>query len=89
MSTLPHGIIHLAPGYRLERDEPTQAYMLRHLDHIFPLSSTQGAILEHCNGSLTKGGIIESMQQQLPGIDPQEVLDFLQTAYLNNWIHGQ
>ena len=89
MSALPHGIIHLAPGYELERDEPTQAYMLRHQDHIFPLTSTQGAILERCNGSLTKEGIIESMQQRLPGIDPQEVREFLQTAYLNNWIHGQ
>lgn len=61
MSALPHGIIHLSPGYGLERDESTQAYLLRYLDHSFPLSSTQGAILERCNGSLTKERIIESM----------------------------
>ena len=89
MSAFPHGIIHLAPGYALEKDEPTQAYILRYQDHIFPLSAIQGAILECCNGSLTQEGIIDSMQQRFPGIDPQEIQEFLQTAYLNNWIHGQ
>jgi coenzyme PQQ biosynthesis protein PqqD len=89
MSTLPQGLVHLAPGFGLRWDETRQMPVLVHLEHTAQLTADQGEILKLCNGSLTAQGIIDAMKQRFPGINSADVQNFLETAYMNNIIHGE
>lgn len=90
MTMLPKGAIHLAPGFQLRWDEPSQRHVLKHAQGLtIPLNATQGTVLQHCNGSETPADIVEKVTQQFPTTDSDEVWEYLRTAYANNWIHGQ
>lgn len=90
MSMLPQGVIHLAPGFQLRWDEPSQSHVLAHSQGAaIPLNSDQEVILKHCNGSETAEGIVNKVTEQSAGLDADQVWEILRTAYANNWIHGQ
>lgn len=86
--SLPHGPIHLAPGYRLTWEGPGQSPMLANIGARIPLSPLQATVLELCNGSLAKEDLVKTVEQRHPGVAAAEVWDFLQVAHQNNWIHG-
>ena len=90
MTSLPDGILAIAPGYRLQWEEVQQAHVLLYPEGMVKLNDSSSAILKCCNGERTADGIVEDLQQQFPDADlADDVRQFLAAALANGWIRSK
>ena len=87
-SKLPlDSVISLQRQYRFQYKEAQQSYVLLYPEGLIKLHGTAGEILKRVDGKATVEGIVSDLQQNFPGVElRQDVIEFLEDAYVRGWI---
>jgi pyrroloquinoline quinone biosynthesis protein D len=79
--------ISLQRQYRFQYEEAQQSYVLLYPEGLIKLHGTAGEILKRVDGKATAEGIVSDLQQNFPGVElRQDVIEFLEDAYVRGWI---
>lgn len=84
LSTIPR----FRRGYRMQWEETQQQHVILYPEGMAKLNESAAMILELVDGESCVATIIDKLNQRFPeagGID-EDVIDFLQAAYLQKWI---
>ena len=80
-------VISLQRQYRFQYEEAQQSYVLLYPEGLIKLHGSAGEILKRVDGKTTVEGIVSDMQQTFPGVElRQDVIEFLEDAYVRGWI---
>jgi pyrroloquinoline quinone biosynthesis protein D len=80
-------VISLQRQYRFQYEEAQQSYVLLYPEGLIKLHGSAGEILKRVDGETTVEGIVNDLQQHFPGVDlRQDVIGFLEDAYVRGWI---
>ena len=80
-------VISLQRQYRFQYEEAQQSYVLLYPEGLIKLHGSAGEILKRVDGKTTVEGIVKDLQQNFPGVDlRQDVIGFLEDAYVRGWI---
>jgi pyrroloquinoline quinone biosynthesis protein D len=90
MSSLPDGLLAIAPGFRLQWEETQSAYVLLYPEGMVKLNPSAAEILKRCDGSRRVDAIVADLQHQFAGIDlAADVCEFLEVAHARGWIQSR
>ncbi|MER8062310.1 MULTISPECIES: pyrroloquinoline quinone biosynthesis peptide chaperone PqqD [unclassified Streptomyces] len=77
MTGLPEPTLpRLRPGVRLTRD-PARGDLALLPERVVVLNDTAAAVLAHCDGATTLGGIVERLAEEYEGVSAEDVGDLL------------
>lgn len=77
----------LPPGYRMQWEEVQNCNVLLYPEGMVQLNDTANVILEKCNGALSVGEIISTLEQEFGEDDlSADVLDFMGEAVERGWV---
>ncbi len=80
-------VISLQRQYRFQYEEAQQSYVLLYPEGLIKLHGSAGEILKRVDGKTTVEGIVSDLQQTFPGVElRQDVIEFLEDAYVRGWI---
>lgn len=80
-------IINLAKGFRFQWEEAQQSFVLLYPEGMVKLNLSAGEILNQCDGINCVGDIIEHLEAKFPNANlEKDVYQFIEDAYVNNWI---
>jgi pyrroloquinoline quinone biosynthesis protein D len=80
-------VIALQRQYRFQYEEAQQSYVLLYPEGLIKLHGSAGEILKRVDGNTTVEGIVSDLQQNFPGVElRQDVIAFLEDAYVRGWI---
>jgi pyrroloquinoline quinone biosynthesis protein D len=80
-------VISLQRQYRFQYEEAQQSYVLLYPEGLIKLHGSAGEILKRVDGKATVEGIVSDLQQNFPGVElRQDVIEFLEDAYVRGWI---
>jgi pyrroloquinoline quinone biosynthesis protein D len=78
----------MAKTFRFQWEEAQGSHVLLYPEGMVKLNTAAGEILKRCNGECTVSELVADLSAQFPGADSlrDDVLNFLNTAYENQWI---
>ena len=80
-------VISLQRQYRFQYEEKQQSFVLLYPEGLIKLHGSAGEILKRVDGKTTVEAIVNDLQQNFPGVDlRQDVIEFLEDAYVRGWI---
>ena len=80
-------VISLQRQYRFQYEEAQQSFVLLYPEGLIKLHGSAGEILKRVDGKTTVEAIVDDLQQNFPGVDlRQDVIEFLEDAYVRGWI---
>jgi pyrroloquinoline quinone biosynthesis protein D len=80
-------VISLQRQYRFQYEEKQQSFVLLYPEGLIKLHGSAGEILKRVDGKTTVEAIVDDLQQNFPGVDlRQDVIEFLEDAYVRGWI---
>ena len=80
-------VISLQRQYRFQYEEAQQSFVLLYPEGLIKLHGSAGEILKRVDGKTTVEAIVDDLQQTFPGVDlRQDVIEFLEDAYVRGWI---
>ena len=80
-------VISLQRQYRFQYEEKQQSFVLLYPEGLIKLHGSAGEILKRVDGKTTVEAIVSDLQQNFPGVDlRQDVIEFLEDAYVRGWI---
>lgn len=77
----------LPPGYRMQWEEVQNCNVLLYPEGMVQLNDTANVILQKCDGTLTLGEVISTLEQEFGEEDlSADVLGFMAEAVERGWI---
>jgi pyrroloquinoline quinone biosynthesis protein D len=89
MNDLLNKVFAISPGFRLQWEKVQNAYVLLYPEGMVKLNGSAGEILAQIDGEKNLQQVIETLQEKFSMAESiaDDVIEFIQQAMNNQWVH--